>query len=422
MEKGIFVSTSSGNNGPDFMSLHNGTPWVLNFAASTIDREFQGTLTLGNGASAKGVIQFSRNKIIVCLDTDGLLSDQVESVQSVKVVGCVFITNYTLVNVDDFIQSAFPTIFVKLEEGQRILDYIKSDSEPKASFKFHETLLGRKPAPKLASYSSRGPSESCPFVLKPDIMAPGDLILASWPSNSPVTTVSSGNLFNNFNLLSATSMSCPHASGVAALLKGAHPDWSPAAIRSAMMTTADVLDNTNNPINDLASNNLPATPLDMGTGHINPNKALDPGLIYDASTEDYISLLCAMNFTSNQIKAITRSTPYNCSNPSLDLNYPSFIVYLDGSPTVKEFQRTVTNVGDRNSIYIAKLSTTLEGVKVSVSPQRLEFSKKYQKKSYKLRMEAPGVIARDVLISYGSLTWIESGGKHRVRSPFAATS
>ncbi|KAL0360851.1 UNVERIFIED_CONTAM: Subtilisin-like protease SBT3 [Sesamum radiatum] len=117
-----------------------------------------------------------------------------------------------------------------------------------------------------------------------------------------------------------------------------------------------------------------------------------PGLIYDASSEDYINLLCVLNFTAKQIQTITRSTPYDCKNPSLDLNYPSFIAYFNANVSnsdgmiVQEFQRTVTNIGDKNSIYIAKL-TTLDGLKVSVSPDRLKFSKKYEKKSYKLRIK-----------------------------------
>ncbi|KAL0317502.1 UNVERIFIED_CONTAM: Subtilisin-like protease SBT3 [Sesamum angustifolium] len=162
---------------------------------------------------------------------------------------------------------------------------------PKANFKFQETGLSTKPTPNLASYSSRGPSQSCPFILKLDSMAP------------------------------------------AALLKGAHPDWSPAAIRSAVMTATNVLDNTKSPIKDTRSNNKPVTPLAMGASHIDPNKALDPGLIYDASSEDYINLLCALNFTTKHIQAITRLTSYNCKNPSLNLNCPSFITYFYAKDT-----------------------------------------------------------------------------------------
>lgn len=132
--------------------------------------------------------------------------------------------------------------------------------------------------------------------------------------------------------MSGTSISCPHAAGVAALVKKAHPDWSPAAIRSAPMTTAVVFDNTKRPIKDVAFVNQDATPLGMGSGLINPNKALNPGQVYDANSQDYINLLCVMNLTSNQIQTITRSSIQDCANASLDLNYPSFHCILQCKP------------------------------------------------------------------------------------------
>lgn len=444
MEKGIFVSTSAGNEGPYPETLHNGTPWVLNVAAGTVDREFQGSIILGNGYSATGLSLFPANsssteyplvfiefcndqnslknvsqKIIVCLDSNDTLSEQLYYVSNAKVIGGIFITNNP--DSSSFVQSSFPAVFIKPEDGEKVLRYTKSNSNSKGKFRFQETRLGTKPAPQLASYSSRGPSQSCPFILKPDIMAPGDLILASWPPNSPVTEVNSGQLYNMFNIISGTSMSCPHAAGVAALLRGAYPDWSPAAIRSAMMTTAYVLDNTNSPIIDLGSHNKPATPLDMGAGHIDPNRALHPGLIYDASVDDYINLLCALKFTAKQIQTITRSTSHSCENPSLDLNYPSFIAFFNGSDSgkVKEFDRTVTNVGEANSVYTANLDSA-SGLKVSVTPEKLKFSSKYEKQSYKVRIENVK-LEKDSSV-YASLTWVELNSQLVVRSPIVVTS
>lgn len=447
MEKNVFVSTSAGNQGPYLASLHNGTPWLLTVAAGTVDREFRGTLTLDSGLSVSGLSLYPGNststlpavflgqctdtkqlknagdKIVVCLDKNGTVGDQVFNLQNGKVGGGVFITNVT--DLEFLLQNQIPSVFLTIEDGEKILHYIKTNPAPKAKLEFKMTVLGTKPAPKVTSYSSRGPSLSCPKVLKPDIMAPGSLILASWPSNSPVTQLPSGNLFSNFNLISGTSMACPHATGVAALLKAAHPDWTPAAIRSAMMTTADATDNTAAPIQDIGFDNAAASPLAMGAGHINPNRALDPGLIYDVSTQDYINLICALNFTQNHTQTIIGTSSYNCSNPSFDLNYPSFIAFFPVNATpsdpnrVQEFRRTLTNLGDGMSVYSAKL-TPIDGVNVTVVPDKLVFTKKCDKQSYKLRIEAPPTM--DNFLVFGSLTWVENAGKHVVRSPIVATT
>lgn len=449
LEKGIFVSTSAGNEGPYLESLHNGTPWVLTVAAGTIDREFLGSVILGNGNSITGSSLYPGNssssqvpiifmdkcedlgelkkvghKIVVCLDTNDTLSDQIYNLKNIReLAGGIFVTNNT--DVEFFIQSSIPAVFLNPQDGEIVINYVKKNNEPKAHFKFQQTRIGTKPAPTVASYSSRGPSPSCPFVLKPDLMAPGDLILAAWPKNIKVTDLAAGPIFSNFNLLSGTSMSCPHTAGVAALLKGAHPEWSPAAIRSAMMTTSYELDNTYQPIQDRGNNSQPATPLAMGAGHINPNKAIDPGLIYDLKSEDYINLLCALNYTTKQIKIIARSTSFSCSNASLDLNYPSFIAFFNANDsnsdvkTVQEYWRTVTNVGEGNSTYEAYL-TGMDGLKVGVVPDKLAFKEKNEKKRYKLSIEGTRLL-KDLVV-YGSLSWVENGGEHVVRSPIVATS
>ncbi|KAG8632637.1 subtilisin-like protease SBT1.9 [Manihot esculenta] len=448
IEQNIFVSTSAGNDGPFRGSLHNGTPWVLTVAAGTIDREFDGVLTLRNGISVTGVALYPGNfssiqipivfkgecfdlrglidakqNIIVCEEGNTSLEDQFENIGIANATGAIFITNF--IDLESFIPTQFPAIFINPKDGETIKSYINSSSKPQANMEFKKTNLDIKIGPSLTSYSSRGPSLSCPSVLKPDIMAPGSLILAAWPENILVERINANGIFSNFNLESGTSMACPHAAGVAALLKKAHPNWSPAAIRSAMMTTADTIDHTPGPIKDIGYANQPATPLDMGAGQINPNKALDPGLIYDVNSTDYVNLLCALNFTKKQIQIITKSPSNDCSSPSLDLNYPSFLAYFNARDsesnltTNQEFHRMVTNVGEGMSTYTANL-TPMKGLNISVTPSKLEFKAKNEKLSYKLVIQGPRQIEEDIIFGY--LSWVDSKAKHVVKSPIAVTS
>ncbi|KAJ8534760.1 hypothetical protein K7X08_016488 [Anisodus acutangulus] len=113
-----------------------------------------------------------------------------------------------------------------------------------------KATLGVKPAPTMASFSSRGPNLITPAILKLPIF---------------------DNRRTAFNVMSGTSMSCPHVSGVVGLLKAIHPDWSPSAIRSALMTTASPIDNTGKPLLDATKE--AATPFASGSGHIRPNLA-----------------------------------------------------------------------------------------------------------------------------------------------------
>jgi hypothetical protein len=93
----------------------------------------------------------------------------------------------------------------------------------------------------------------------------------------------------------------------------------------------------------------------MEASHIDPNQALDPGLIYDITPQDYVNLLCYMKFNQSQILSITGSRICNCWNPSSDLNYPSFIAFYSDSITVttKKFLSIATNVGKDYATYKA---------------------------------------------------------------------
>jgi len=313
-------------------------------------------------------------------------------------------------------------VVISSEEMKSVINYAKLGSTSTASISFQETTLGTTRAPAVSSYTSRGPSRAYPGILKPDIMAPGTLILASWAPVVSVTHLRNTSLTSNFNIIHGTSMACPHVAGVAAMLKGAHPKWSPAAIRSAMMTTANTLDNTHNPIRDNGYNLRVALPTSMGSGQIDPNRALDPGLVYDATPQDYANILCSVNFTTSQIKTITRSNGYNCSNPSSDLNYPSFIALYnddDNGVLVQKFKRTLTNIGYGGGTYKAQV-TAEKGTSVTVSPRTLVFGKIHDKQTYSLTITYRQA---DLTFNYtsGSIVWVEEKGKHTVRSPIVVT-
>ncbi|KAL1342220.1 hypothetical protein HN51_028791 [Arachis hypogaea] len=447
MEKGILVSSSAGNAGPDLGTLHNGIPWLLTVAAGTIDRTF-GSLELGNGITVIGWTLFPANAVVydfnlvynrtisscdsaqklsqmdteyVIVICDNLKSvsviDQLRATTKASVGGAIFISEDPVLI--ELVSFSVPSIVINPKDAPHIIKYAKRDPMATASIKFQQTFVGTKPAPAAAIYTSRGPSPSYPGVLKPDVMAPGSRVLAAFIPNAAAARIGENvYLPSAYNILSGTSMACPHASGVAALLKAAHPEWSPAAIRSAVVTTANPLDNTKHPIGDNGNLGQDASPLVMGAGQIDPNKALDPGLVYDASPQDYVNLLCAMGYTHKQILTITRSKSYTCANPSLDLNYPSFIALYNKKlrTMVKKFRRKVTNVGDLGEATYKAVVTHPRGSVVTVSPMTLIFGHKNENQSYVVTISYTRNKKENV--SFGELIWVEEGGgAHRVRSP-----
>lgn len=218
-------------------------------------------------------------------------------------------------------------------------------------------------------------------------------------------------------------MACPHVSGLAALLRAAHPEWSPAAIKSALVTTADTTDHRGKPIMD---GDKPADVFAMGAGHVNPEKAIDPGLIYDIQTEDYITHLCSLGYTTSEIISITHKN-VSCreilrENKGFSLNYPSISITFRPGMTRKIITRKVTNVGAPDSIYRVKVVAP-EGVKVKVKPQHLRFKHANQTLKYAVWFTSRQKIGRQMRsFAEGQLTWMNTrNGVQRVRSPISVT-
>ncbi|XP_059652890.1 subtilisin-like protease SBT3 [Cornus florida] len=453
MEKGIFVVCSAGNRGPGGFTILNGAPWITTVGAGTIDRDYAAKVTLGDevltvrgksiypldllvsrvpiyfgqGNRTKEICDYYSldpkdvaGKFVFCDFIDEDSGVNMREIERSGAAGAIFATDFqNFLELHDF---NLPYVAVNPKDGDLIKDYLIKTENATVSIKFKITVLGTKPAPIVASFSSRGPDRKSPWILKPDILAPGVDILAAWVPNRGVVHIGDDYLLSDFELLSGTSMASPHAVGVAALLKTLHKDWSPAAIRSAMMTTAYVIDNAKGPIIDMTTR-VAGTPLDYGAGHINPEKAMDPGLVYDIEVQDYINYLCGMNYTSKQIKIITKRSNFSCDQASLDLNYPSFIVILNDTNTISyTFNRVLTNVVDSPSTYRAVVKAP-SGMEVVVQPPMVSFAGKYSKAEFNITIKVTVEDANpqsDSLVNYGYLSWNDVNGRRMVRSPIVA--
>ncbi|KAG8368094.1 hypothetical protein BUALT_Bualt15G0009500 [Buddleja alternifolia] len=458
VSRGIFVSSSAGNEGPNGMSVTNLAPWLTTVGAGTIDRNFPADVILSNGKTFSGVSLYAgeplngtmypmvypgksgvlsaslcmensldpnkvRGKIVIC---DRGSSPRVAKGLVVKKAGGVgMILANGVSNGEGLVGDAhlIPACAVGSDAGDQIKAFLASDATASATIRFRGTVIGIKPAPVVASFSGRGPNGLNPEILKPDLIAPGVNILAAWTEAVGPTGLESDTRKTEFNILSGTSMACPHVSGAAALLKSAHPDWSPAAIRSAMMTTANLVDNSFNPMID-ESSKKPATPYDFGAGHLNLDLAMDPGLVYDLTNNDYVSFLCAIEYGPKTIQVITRA-PVNCPMRKPlpeNLNYPSIAaLFPSGSTRVssKTFFRMVTNVGVANAVYALKVKPP-KGVKVSVRPDKLVFSETVRRLGYYVTITVDkNLVLDDSGAVYGCLAWVD--GKHVVRSPIVVT-
>ncbi|KAL2510518.1 Subtilase family protein [Abeliophyllum distichum] len=468
MERGVLVSASAGNEGPGKMTVTNVAPWITTVGAGTIDRKFPADLVLEDGRVINGESLYSgdplpektyfpiiyagnasvnssgggrrvgsfaaatcmadsidkelvRGKIVVC-DRGG--TTRVSKGEVVKKAGgaAVVVANVAPIGEGLVADShIIPGLGITESGGHTVRNYINSNLKPRAKLIFRGTEIGVKPAPVVASFSSRGPSMDSVYVLKPDVIAPGVNILAAWPDGLSPTGLAIDTRRTEFNVASGTSMSCPHISGVAALLKGAHPDWSPAMIRSALMTTAYTKDLEGNPLLDEKAYNL-ATIYDTGAGHVNPEKAVDPGLVYDLTANDYVNFLCASNFTRQDIRQIARR-PVSCakkqSNKPWNLNYPAISVAFEASEPLDlgiVVSRTVTHVSENAASYGVSV-TNPKGAILTVTPSKMDFKMKGEKQSYVVRITAEklAVTPGNSVTEVGKITW--SDGQHRVVSP-----
>ena len=251
-----------------------------------------------------------------------------------------------------------PAVMIGQADGNLILTEVEADNTVTAVLDKGLLLTEPETGNVMARFSSRGPGP-VPAIVKPDVTAPGINILAGF---TPETANSMPD--ETFAYLSGTSMSVPHVAGVAALLMQAKPDWSPSAIKSAMMTTAR---------QDLVQSDgvSVATPFEFGSGHIVPNDSLNPGLVYDVSDDEYDAFACG---TESPAVSDTRCDELETAGFSFDaedLNQPSIgIARLANTRTVS---RRITNVSDEAQTFVASISPP-PGIQVLVAPTTLSLA------------------------------------------------
>ncbi|KAL7588933.1 hypothetical protein Lser_V15G39825 [Lactuca serriola] len=441
MQKGILTVQSAMNEGPMPQTTGSIAPWILSVGASTKNPDLITPVRLGNGIVVNGVSinpftldrmypliyagdvpnitagfngsisrfcvpnsldkNLVKGKIILCdaisTGEPEMLAGAVGSIMTYPGPYFELVRSYTL-----------PVSVVNSEQAIRIARYIQSTRNATAIIMKSEDD-NNATRPYVASFSSRGPNPTITSILKPDLTAPGVRILAAWPPVAPITEVEGDRRAVPFNMISGTSMACPHVSGIAAYIKTFNPTWSPAAIKSALMTTASTMSARINTDAEFA----------YGAGNLNPIKAMKPGLIYDADEVDYVSLLCQEGYSSQHIRSLTGDNSSSCSQimeQTKDLNYPSFVI-----PTLRKkvidssFNRTVTNVGSATSTYRAFITQPLvSGLRIQVEPNVLRFQHIGQKLSFKVSVQATIQNLDNPIVS-GALTWDD--GLHQVRSP-----
>jgi subtilisin family serine protease len=433
-DAGVFVSASAGNSGPTTGTVAHPSPWITTVAAGTHNRSVSGSVTLGNGTTYSGASVAATtagpagfvdstavglpgaNATALALCFSAASNGGVAVLDPVKVAGKIVLCDRgTNARVDKSlaVQQAggIGMVLVNVTPGSLNADFhsiptVHLSDTVRAAVKAYAATAGATatinkavfnfatPAPFTAAFSSRGPlTAGAGDLLKPDVIAPGQDILAA-----VAKTAAQQNL--DFNILSGTSMSAPHVAGLAALLKQLHPDWSPMAVKSALMTSgSDVLDGPNTD---------PLVIFRQGAGHVRPNSAADPGLVFDSNANDWLAFLCGTTTgvtasTCNTLKAAGFST-----DPS-DFNSPSIAIGdLPGTQTVT---RKVTNVGGSSATYTPNV-TGMPGINVVVSPSSLTIGAG-QTGTFTVRFSTT-TAALNTYVG-GQLAW--SDGKHNVRIP-----
>jgi YD repeat-containing protein len=381
-EAGILVNASAGNSGPGAATAGHAGPWTNTVAASTSNRHFFSTLRLTatggdtldipggvtitagistptdvvlasappysnlvcNAPAAAGTLT---GKIVVCErghPSNGDATGRVQKGFNVRAGGAAGMILYNpaiqQLNSDSHWLPATHLEGPKTgteAQAARLLAFLSSHTGVKATWTSGVPTAVRGDV--ITSFSSRGPLGD---FIKPDVTAPGIQIVAGHTFDPHDTNIPVGPPGQLFQAIAGTSMSSPHSAGIAALVKDAHPEFTPGQIKSALMTTS---------VQDVLKEDgvTPSDPFDRGAGSIRANRAVSPTVTFDVTTDQYVS---------------SATDPLN----RIHLNLPS--VNSNPMPGVVTTTRRMKNITDRRQVLRAS-TVAPSGASIDVDPNRV---------------------------------------------------
>ncbi|MFZ5799055.1 MAG: S8 family serine peptidase [Thermodesulfobacteriota bacterium] len=305
-QAGVFVATSAGNSGPGSGTVGSpgNSPWLMTVGNSSHNRRFVNILSSlsSDGTSLPDIVgvgltgslpatdivyagdygdplcplgEFAAGtftgQIVVCdRGTYGRI-DKGTSVLNGGAGGMVLANdaaNGNSLNADGHV---LPAVHITYTDGVTLKNWLGVSSNHQASIAGSTVDINPVYGDIMTASSSRGANLPVPDVIKPDVSAPGLDILAANGTNNAAT----------WGLMTGTSMASPHAAGAAALILSLHPDWTPAEVQSALMSTAY---STTVRKEDGAT---AADPFDTGAGRVDVSQAAQAGFVLDETHANY---------------------------------------------------------------------------------------------------------------------------------------
>ncbi|MBC8160501.1 MAG: S8 family serine peptidase, partial [Roseiflexaceae bacterium] len=308
LNAGVLTSVSAGNEGAgaETIGSPSNAPWVMSVAATTHNRAFVSSITAGGVTysgksfspplSAATPIVYAGNfldeedlpnplcypfkagtsfagKIVIC--DRGVVGrvEKAENAQAAGAIGFVLTNTSAAQSVNGDIYP-IPGVHLDSAAGNALKAALTAAPTLTGTIATGTRDLSASNGDIVAGFSSRGPDATSPFIVKPDVAAPGVDIIAAVADTDAAS--------DEFGPLSGTSMAAPHNAGAIALIRSLHPDWSASEVRSALMLTAITTGVRKE------DGTTAATPFDIGAGRIDVGRAALSGLVLDETAVDFL--------------------------------------------------------------------------------------------------------------------------------------